>query len=83
MAAKRPYFKFPPNAPETSPTNVGPPEHPRSPASASRANMEVPPFGHPKADMLKVPGHIIPTESPQSPHPSSANIGADIREAVR
>ena len=37
-ANSRPVFRLPPAAPETIPTRVGPPEQPRSPNRASRAN---------------------------------------------
>ncbi len=75
MAEKIPIFKLLPNQPDTIPTRVGPPEHPRSPASARNANMAVPPPRIEAAARLNVPGHIIPTENPQSPHPISPSTG--------
>ena len=65
IAAKIPIRRLFPRLLETNPASVGPPEHPRSPASASSANIAVPP---PRIDadaILNVPGHIIPTENPQ------------------
>lgn len=41
-----PFCRSSPNAPETKPTSVGPPEQPISPASAITANIAVPPSGH-------------------------------------
>ena len=64
--ARIPIFKLSPILLDTIPTRVGPPEHPRSPPSAKSANMAVPPFGRAAAALLKEPGHIIPTESPQT-----------------
>lgn len=50
---------------ETNPENVGPIEHPISPARASKANIAVPPYRIEAAALLKVPGHIMPTDNPQ------------------
>ena len=60
---------------DTNPTSVGPPEHPRSPASAKRANMAVPPFLMAALPLLNVPGHIIPTEKPVTAQPASDTNG--------
>ena len=65
MAAKIPAFRFSPSIPDTIPTTVGPPEQPTSPPRANRANKAVPPFGKAAAALLKVPGHMMPTERPQ------------------
>lgn len=65
MPAKTPDFRFSPNAPDTMPTNVGPPEQPISPPNANNANIAVPPFGRTADALLNVPGHIISTDSPQ------------------
>ena len=45
IPAKIPIFRLSPKAPDTIPTNVGPPEQPISPPNASNANMAVPPLG--------------------------------------
>lgn len=45
-----------PSCPDTKPTNVGPPEQPKSPARASKANMAVPPRLMEAVAMLNVPG---------------------------
>ena len=57
------------------PTNVGPPEQPISPPNASNANMAVPPLGKAADALLKVPGHMIPTESPQTAQAIRFNSG--------
>ena len=57
------------------PTKVGPPEQPKSPARASRANSAVPPPRMEAVAMLKVPGHMMPTDSPQSPQPINPKAG--------
>ena len=61
-----PILRLLPQALETNPARVGPPEQPRSPARASKANMAVPPRGIMEEALLKVPGHRIPTEKPHS-----------------
>lgn len=75
MAAKIPVFRLPPAWEDTRPARVGPLEHPRSPASARRANIVVPPRGIETDAVLKSPGHIIPTENPQSAQPKRFNTG--------
>lgn len=56
IPAKIPIFKLSPKAPDTIPTNVGPPEQPISPPNASNANMAVPPLGKAAVyDTLKLP----------------------------
>ena len=71
----RPVLMLPPNASDTAPTADGPAVQPRSPASASRANMAVPPLGHPALAMLNTPGHMMPTKKPTKPHPASPSAG--------
>ena len=65
---------------DTLPTIVGPSEQPTSPASAKKANIAVPPFFIIDEDILKVPGHKIPTENPEMPHPIRDNNGQGDRE---
>ena len=72
-----------PAALDTKPTKVGPPEHPRSPANASIAKSKVPPLRNAADALLKVPGHIIPTEKPQIPQPISSTIGIGTRDIQR
>lgn len=60
---------------ETKPTTAGPAEHPRSPARARNANIAVPPLGQLAAARLKLPGHIMPTDSPQRAQPIIARMG--------
>ena len=55
IPAKIPIFRLSPKAPDTIPTNVGPPEQPISPPNASNANMAVPPLGKAADALLKVP----------------------------
>lgn len=62
-------------SPENMPTNVGPPEQPISPPSASIAKSAVPPVGMDFDAMEKVPGQRIPTEKPQIPQPASDSAG--------
>ena len=57
------------------PTNVGPPPQPTSPARARRANNAVPPVFNDLAALLKLPGHIIPTDNPQIEQPISESKG--------
>ena len=61
------------------PTRLGPKAPPKSPAIASSANIAVPPVGSRLEEILIVPGHIIPTENPQTIHPIRPTTGfADI-----
>ena len=48
------------------PTRAGPAAPPKSPDMASMAKRAVPPLGILGEQMLIVPGHIIPTENPDS-----------------
>ena len=83
MAAKMPFFRSSAARLDTAPTTVGPPEHPRSPASASSANKAVPPFRIDEDALLKVPGHMIPTDRPQIAHPNRDSCGSGDREISR
>ena len=83
MAAKMPFFRSSAARLDTAPTTVGPPEHPRSPASASSANKAVPPFRIDEDALLKVPGHMIPTESPQTAQPTRLSIGTGTKAMQR
>ena len=65
------------------PTRVGPPEQPKSPNSASRANMAVPPLGRLREATLMVPGHKMPTDRPHRPQPSRASSGLGDNAASR
>ena len=71
IATSIPDFRSSPNASDTMPTKVGPAVHPKSPASASKANIAVPPVGMFFAATLNVPGHISAHEAPQSATPAS------------
>ena len=64
----KPFFKSSPNAPDTNPTTVGPALQPTSPAKAKIANIAVPPRFSVPAAILNTPGHIIPTDKPQTAH---------------
>ena len=80
IPAKIPIFRLSPKAPDTIPTNVGPPEQPISPPNASNANMAVPPLGKAADALLKVPGHMIPTERPQTAQAIRFNSGIENNE---
>ncbi len=82
-AAKIPFRRSSPNRPDTNPTSVGPPEQPRSPASARNANIAVPPCLNTAADLLNVPGHMIPTDIPHSAQPKSATAGMGMSAMLR
>ena len=79
-ANKIPSLKFPWLLLKIKPTKVGPLEHPKSPAKARNANRAVPPFLKQEEAILKVPGHKIPTENPQSPQLSKLRNGKGERE---
>ena len=83
MAAKMPFFRSSEAAADMYPTSVGPPEHPRSPPKASSANRAVPPFFREAEALLKLPGHMIPTERPQTPQPTKDSRGEGAREIHR
>lgn len=76
IATRIPVFRLSEAALATAPTSVGPPEHPKSPASASSANIAIPPFRRTDDALLNVPGHMIPTDKPQMPQPTSENTGS-------
>ena len=69
IAANIPFFRSSEAMPDTIPATVGPDEQPISPASASRAKRAVPPFLIQADAILKVPGHIIPTDRPHNAQP--------------
>ncbi len=81
VAASRPIFRLPPASSETFPTIAGLAIPPKSPAKAKNANIAVPPFGQFLVDMLIEPGHIIPTEKPQTAQPIRPKIGKDDNDA--
>lgn len=83
IPARIPVFRLSPTRPETNPTSVGPPEHPRSPARARYANIAVPPFGKPEEAMLNTPGQRTPTERPHSAHPTRDKTGFGDSDAIR
>lgn len=64
--AKTPAFRLSSIAPDTRPTIVGPAEQPTSPPRASKANRAVPPFGRAAEALLKVPGHMMTMDRPQT-----------------
>ena len=53
----------------------GPIAPPKSPAIAKRANIAVPPAGSFLEVMLKVQGHMMPTEKPHIMQPVNAITG--------
>jgi len=59
---------------------VGPEEQPKSPARARKANIAVPPPRMEADAILKVPGHMIPTDRPHIPQPISPSAGWGDRE---
>lgn len=80
MPAKTPVLRLSPNTPDTIPTSVGPPEQPTSPPKANSANIAVPPFGKAADALLNVPGHMIPTDSPQTAQATRLSCGTGKRE---
>ena len=80
ILANIPIFRLSPAKSDTKPTKVGPAEHPKSPPNASKANKAVPAFGKAAAALLKVPGHIIPTEKPLTAQANKLKIGLGKRE---
>ena len=83
VPARIPIFRLSPITPDTIPTNVGPVEQPTSPASAISANMAVPPFGRAADALLKVPGHMIPTDSPHAAQAMRLSPGTGRRDIPR
>ena len=83
MAAPIPRRIFSWNALASAPAKVGPPEHPRSPANANKANKSVP-LPRTFADaMLNVPGQNMPTENPARPQPDKAIKGLGTNTMIR
>ena len=83
MVENSPIFRLPPAIPEKRPTIDGPIVAPKSPAKAKNANIAVPPMGHLCAEILIVPGHMIPTEMPHSAQPANPMTGEEDKEASR
>ena len=83
VATNRPIFKFPFAKLEHIPTIDGPIEPPKSPPNAKNANIAVPPAGHFCAEILSVPGHMIPTERPHNAHPINPIIGTVAKETIK
>ena len=82
-AQRIPKLSPPPEASEMKPTKDGPPPHPKSPASAKKANIAVPPPFSDEAARLNVPGHMIPTENPHMPHPIRLSAAIGEREMIK
>lgn len=80
---KQPGFQIAAGHIGTPPTREGLTVAPKSPAKAKNANIAVPPLGHFCDEMLIVPGHIIPTETPQSAQPAKPIIGIADKDAVK
>lgn len=68
---------------DTKPTRLGPALHPKSPPSASSANIAVEPFGSFFADSENVPGHIMPTLNPLSAQPIIDSAGSGDSDIIR
>lgn len=77
IARSMPFFRSPPSLSEIKPTAAGPIEQPTSPDSASSAKSAVPPVGSAFAPMLRLPGHIIPTERPHKAQPIRLSTAFD------
>ena len=80
---KIPVLRLSEKREDTKPTTDGPEQQPKSPPSASRANIAVEPFGSDFAESENVPGHIIPTLKPHRAHPISDNTGMGESEIKR
>ena len=76
-AKSKPVFRLPPTASAIEPTIVGHIVAPKSPASAKKANIAVPPLGQVFEEIQIVPGHIMPTASPQRAQPIRPKIAID------
>ena len=83
VAASSPILRLPPAISETPPTIVGLTVAPKSPARAKSANIAVPPLGHFWEERLIEPGHITPTETPQSAQPARPKAGKEDNDAVK
>ena len=81
--ASIPAFRSSPVFCVTNPITNGPMEPPISPAMARSANSAVPPSGILEDEILMVPGHIIPTDKPQIPHPANAKTGECVNDIHR
>ena len=75
VATRMPIFRLSFAIDDTKPTRLGPALHPRSPPSASSANIAVPPLVSIADEIENVPGHIIPTQKPQIEQPISDSAG--------
>ena len=75
VATRMPTFRSSFAIDDTKPTRLGPALHPRSPPSASSANIAVPPLVSIVDEIENVPGHIIPTQKPQIEQPISDSAG--------
>lgn len=82
-AASKPVFRSPPTDSAKLPTSAGLTVAPRSPANAKNANIAVPPLGHVCEEMLKVPGHMMPTAVPHTAQPTRPKTGSGDSEAKR
>ena len=82
-AASIPVFRLLLNILDTMPVSEGPAEHPRSPPRASSANITVPPLRSAADALLKLPGHIIPTERPHIAQPARFNTGEGTSDITR
>ena len=80
---RMPFRRLSPKALAANPTTVGPLLHPKSPARARRAKRAVPPRGIEALAILKLPGHMMPTDRPQSPQPSRLSQGIGERAVSR
>lgn len=78
MAQSMPFFRSSPNALAIIPAKVGPDEQPKSPPSARRANIAVPPPFIPADALLNVPGHMMPTEKPHIATPTSPSTAEEL-----
>ena len=83
MAANRPVFRLPPDHSDRVPTTAGLTVAPKSPASARKANMAVPPLGQAWEERLMAPGQRMPTLKPQTAHPARPSTGQGERAASR
>ena len=75
VATRMPTFRLSFAIDDTKPTRLGPALQPRSPPSASSANIAVPPLVSIADEIENVPGHIIPTQKPQIEQPISDRAG--------
>ena len=80
---KIPVLRLSEKRDDTKPTTDGPEQQPKSPPSASRANIAVELLGSDFAESENVPGHIIHTLKPHSAQPISDNTGVGESEIKR